>query len=280
MPFASPHDISGSMQSMRPSELRTLVRSGAWNRHTSGACLGYVQANLVILPAPDAESFLNFCTVNVRALPLLEVTRPGVPDRLHVAPDADLRTDVAGYRVYRDGVVTDSPSEITSLWRDDFVAFLLGCSFTAEDQLLAAGVAIPHIAAGRNVAMFRTNLECTPVGPWHGATVVSMRPINNDDIDTAVRVTERLPLAHGAPVHIGDPAVLGIPDLSKPDWGDVTMPTDGQTPVFWACGVPPAAVIAETAPALAITHAPGHMFVTDMLGSTLINRHAPLAKLR
>jgi uncharacterized protein YcsI (UPF0317 family) len=259
-------------EALSPATLRSRIRDGSWPGHTSGASLGYVQANLVILPAAAATSFRDFCAANPQPLPVLEITEPGIADALRTAPGADLRTDVSKYFVYRSGKLAETPSDITALWQDDFVAFLLGCSFTAEDHLIAAGVGVPHLAAGRNVAMFSTNIACTPVGGWHGPLVVSMRPIDNDELDTAVQVTSRLPLAHGAPVHVGDPAYLGIDSLAKPDWGDVTLPSSDQTPVFWACGVTPQAVIKATAPELAITHAPGHMFVTDLLAADVLDR--------
>ncbi len=270
----SPQNAEGALT---PVALRARIRTGRRAGHTSGASLGYVQANLVIVPATLAGSFRDFCLANPQPLPLLEVTEPGVPDALRIAPGADLRTDVPRYCVYRQGRLTEQPADITALWQDDFVAFLLGCSFTAEDHLLAAGVQLSHLAAGRNVAMWATNRACIPVGPWHGPMVVSMRPIATDQLDITLKVTGRLPLAHGAPVHVGDPASIGVTDLAAPDWGDAMIVSAHETPVFWACGVTPQAVIAASAPELAITHAPGRMFVTDVASNDVIDRHPVLA---
>ncbi len=260
-----------------PAELRARVRAGDWDGHTSGAALGYVQANVVILPKAMAGTFREFCLANPRSLPLVEMSEPGVPDRWLVAPGADIRTDVPRYVVYRYGEAVERPGDILRLWRDDFVAFLLGCSFTAEERLVAAGVRVPHLAAGRNVAMFVTDRSCAPAGPWHGPLVVSMRPIDDEQVGLATEVTARLPIAHGAPIHVGDPAGLGIADLAAPDYGDPALPGTGQTPMFWACGVTPQAVIAETAPELAITHLPGHMFVTDVPSESVLDRRPVLA---
>lgn len=257
---------------LSPADVRARIRSGEWNVVTTGAALGRVQANLVVLPAAVSDDFEAMCERNPRALPLLERTAPGVPDRLTSAPDADLRTDLPRYDIHRDGVRTDQVGSLAEHWRDDFVAFLLGCSFSAENRLLAAGVRLRHLELGQGVPMFVTSLECTPVGPFRGPVVVSMRPIRRDQVDRAVEVTEVLPLAHGAPLQIGDPAAIGITDLAAPDWGDAIEPTADEVPVFWACGVTPQAIIRTVRPEIAITHTPGHMFVTDLLDEDIVGR--------
>jgi uncharacterized protein YcsI (UPF0317 family) len=223
-----------------------------------------VQANLAILPREHAYDFLLFCQRNPRPCPLLEVTDVGSPEPAGVAPGADLRTDVPKYRVYRDGRCVDEVPDIRGYWRDDLVAFLLGCSFTFEWALLDAGVRLWHIEHGRNVAMWRTAIACRPAGPFHGPMVVSMRPIATDQVSRAVTVTARFPGAHGAPVHVGDPAPLGIVDLATPEWGDAAPIGPHEVPVFWACGVTPQAVALASKPSLMITHSPGHMFITDV----------------
>lgn len=246
-----------------PSKARSAIRSGEYREPTSGACLGYVQANLVILPQDHAKDFRAFCAANPRPMPLLEETEPGDPVPHRVAPTADLRTDLPRYRVHRRGTM-EEVTDIRALWRPDFVAFLLGCSFTTEAKLLEAGVRLRHVEFGQNVAMFRTNVACASVGPFHGPLVVSMRPIKRDQLELAQRVTADYPLAHGAPVHRGDPSAIGVADLQRPDWGDALEVEDDEVAVFWACGVTPQAVIAEIRPEIAITHAPGHMFITDL----------------
>ncbi|WP_067996567.1 putative hydro-lyase [Nocardia pseudobrasiliensis] len=247
-----------------PDAIRLRCRSGALAEPTTGMGLGFVQANLVVLPAESAGEFEQLCRNNPRPLPLIEKTAPGDPQPRRAAPGADLRTDIPRYRVYRHGRLADEPTDVRAIWPDDAVAFLLGCSFTAEARLLDAGIRLRHQELGRNVPMFVTSLRCAPAGRFHGPVVVSMRPIRDDQIDAARRITAELPLAHGAPLHAGDPSELGIADLTRPDFGDAIEPEADETPVFWACGVTPQAVIAASAPPLAITHAPGHMFVTDL----------------
>ncbi|GER84018.1 UPF0317 protein [Thermogemmatispora aurantia] len=245
------------------AEARQLIRAGRWRRPTTGLALGHVQANLVILPADWAEEFAEFCRRNSQALPLLEMTAPGDPEPRRLAPGADLRTDLPRYRVYRQGRLVEEREDLLPLWRPDLVAFLLGCSFSAERALLEAGVRLRHLEEGRNVAMYRTSRPCQATARLHGPLVVSMRPIKGDQVARASEVTARYPLAHGAPVHCGEPLALGIADLGRPDWGDPIAVAPDEVPVFWACGVTPQAVIMESQPPLAITHAPGYMFITD-----------------
>jgi len=247
-----------------PKEIRQAIRQGRYAGGTAGLAPGHVQANLVILPQAQAYDFLVFCQRNPRPCPLIEVTDPGNPEPAGVAPGADLRTDVPRYRIYREGRLEAEVTDITSAWREDFVAFLLGCSFTFENALREAGVPLRHIEQDRIVPMFRTNLACRPAGAFRGPMVVSMRPIPAPLVPRAVTVTARFPMAHGAPVHIGTPARIGIADVQQPDWGDPPTIYPGEEPVFWACGVTPQAVALEARLPLVITHAPGHMFITDL----------------
>jgi uncharacterized protein YcsI (UPF0317 family) len=246
------------------AEARAAIRRGLWRRPTPGVAGGYVQANLVVLPASFAESFREFCARNSQACPLLEVTEPGCAEPVRIAPGADLRTDVPRYRVYENGVVKAEVDDLRRLWEADFIAFLLGCSLTFEPALARAGVPLRHVELGRNVAMYRTNQPCEPAGPFHGPLVVSMRPIPEHLVPTAQRVTARFSRAHGAPVHVGDPSALGIANLEMPDYGDPLPVRAGETPVFWACGVTPQAAAEAAHIPLMITHAPGYMFITDI----------------
>lgn len=247
-----------------PTDIRVLIRSGEWTQQTAGLANDYVQANLVILPREDAEDFRVFCERNPKPCPVLDITQPGSPVPTQVAPNADLRTDLPRYRVYEHGELVDEPLEIEGYWRDDLVAFLLGCSFTFEHGLIEAGVPLRHIERGLGVPMYRTNRECQPSGRFHGPLVVSMRPIPESLVATAIESTARYPAVHGAPVHTGNPEQLGISDIMQPDWGDPPVVEDGDVPVFWACGVTPQAVAMASKPAFMITHAPGHMFITDL----------------
>lgn len=245
-------------------EARALIRAGGWRQPTSGLASGWVQANLVILPASQASDFRRFCERNPQPCPLLDVTKPGSFEPASVAAGADLRRDVGLYRVYRRGAVEAEVDDLMAAWREDFVAFLLGCSFTFESALLRVGVPLRHQELRRNVSMYRTNRLCEPAGPFRGPLVVSMRPVASDQVDLVRELTSRFPMAHGAPVHAGDPAALGIVSLDEPDYGDPVPLLPGEIPVFWACGVTPQAAAEAAGLELMITHAPGHMFITNL----------------
>lgn len=245
-----------------PAEARRRFRDGEVTP-TSGWSTGFAQANLVMLPKSWAFDMLLFAQRNPQALPLLDVTEPGATST-DLAEGADLRTDLPLYRVWRNGELVAEQPSVEDLWRDDLVTFMIGCSFSFEAALLDAGVPVRNIEQGRNVSMYRTNRDCRSAGSLSGPLIVSMRPIPPDKVVTAVQVTARMPKVHGAPVHIGAPELLGIGDLDRPDFGDSVVAHDGDVPVFWACGVTPqAALMASKAP-FAITHAPGHMLVTDL----------------
>jgi uncharacterized protein YcsI (UPF0317 family) len=257
---------AAELASATAAQLRAAVRTGDWTGPTAGLARGFVQANLVILPAAVATEFAEFCRLNDRPCPLLEQTTSGDPEPRHTAPGADLRTDVPRYRIFRHGIAEpEEPTDIQALWRDDFVGFLLGCSFTFENALQRAGLAVRHIDEGRNVPMYRTALPCKSAGRFTGELVVSMRPYAPERIDQVVEVTSRFPTMHGGPVHVGDPAMLGIRDLARPDFGEAVTIQDGEVPVFWACGVTPQVALQSAKLELAITHSPGCMFVTDWL---------------
>ena len=247
-----------------PEELRLAARCGAWRGTTGGHCPAYQQANLVVLPHEVAAEFAAFCTRNPRPCPLIEITPAGDPVPARSAPGADLRTDLPGYRVYRNGELAERRGEITDLWHGDLVAFLLGCSFTFEHALLEAGVPLRNVERNTTVPMFVSNLNCTPAGRFHGPMVLSMRPVAKAQIDLVCALSARYPHAHGAPVHIGDPRAIGITSLDRPDYGDPIPLNDNELPVFWGCGVTPQIVAERAHIALMITHEPGQMFVTDL----------------
>ncbi|GAA3809596.1 putative hydro-lyase [Sphaerisporangium flaviroseum] len=245
---------------LTPPEARALFREGLVTP-TSGWSAGWTQANLIALPKEQAYDFLVFAQRNPRPCPVLDVTEPG--EFAASLFGGDLRTDLPGYRVYRDGEQVAEVPDVLSYWRDDLVCFLVGCSFTFEAALLDAGVPVRHIEAGTNVPMYRTNRDCRPAGELSGPMVVSMRPVPAELVATAVRITSRYPAVHGAPVHVGDPGALGIDDLDRPDFGDPVEVRAGELPVFWACGVTPQAAVMRSRPPFAIGHAPGHMAITD-----------------
>jgi uncharacterized protein YcsI (UPF0317 family) len=247
-----------------PAEMRATARRGEWHGSSGGQCPAYQQANLVILPKDAAAEFAAFCTRNPKPCPLIEITPPGDPEPARSAPGADLRTDLPGYRVYRRGELVEQREEIRDLWRDDLVAFLLGCSLTFENALMEAGVSVRNVEQGTLVPMFISNLTCRPAGRFHGSMVVTMRPIPAALVQMASELTARYPHAHGAPLHTGSPDAIGIVDLGRPDYGDPVAIHSDEIPVFWACGVTPQAVALEARPELMITHEPGIMFLTDL----------------
>jgi len=258
-----------NIQQLTPKEIRGLIRKGKWDKPTAGLALGYAQANLVVLPQKYAFDFLLFCQRNPKPCPLLEVLEPGQYRTEFLAPDGDIRTDIPRYNVYRKGKLETSVSEIKGFWKQDLVTFLLGCSFSFEEALLRSKIPIRHIEENKNVPMFITGISCRPAGVFYGPMVVTMRPIPLDKVARAVQITSRYASVHGMPIHMGDPSVLGIKDLGKPDFGDPVTVRKGETPVFWACGVTPQAVVMKAKPDLCITHVPGHMFIADLLNEEL-----------
>ena len=247
-----------------PAAVRAQIREGHFTGQTSGLCNGYAQANLVTLPRDIAYDFLLFTQRNPRPCPLLEVSDTGSRLLQQIAPGADIATDLPKYRIYEHGGLTGEYTDVVKFWRKDFVSFLIGCSFSFEGELLAADVPVRQIEEGKNVPMYNTNIPCKPAGIFHGNLVVSMRPIPYELIPKAVLITGQMPRVHGAPIQIGAPETIGITDLEHPDYGEMVTIRPGEVPVFWPCGVTPQNIIMSSRPEFVITHAPGHMLITDV----------------
>jgi uncharacterized protein YcsI (UPF0317 family) len=250
-------------------DIRLTARSGALSGPTANLAPGFVQANLAILPRELAYDFLLFCQRNPKPCPLLGVSDAGAAILDALGHDLDIRRDVPRYRVWCDGELVDEPTDIADIWRDDLVTFAIGCSFSFEEALLSVGIPIRHIEENSNVPMYRSSIETIAAGVFSGPQVVSMRPMTPQDAIKAVQVTSRFPSVHGAPVHVGDPEAIGIHNIDAPDYGDAVSIRDGEVPVFWACGVTPQAAIVRARPSFCITHAPGHMLVTDLVNADL-----------
>ena len=252
-----------------PSALRQAIRAGRFTGQTAGQAPGFVQGNLAILPREYAADFLRFCQANPKPCPVIGLGDSGNPALPGLGADIDIRTDVPGYCLFREGVFVGDVANLLDHWRDDLITFVLGCSFSFEGALIEAGLRLRHIDEGKNVAMYRTNIPNSPAGPFGGTLVVSMRPFAPRDAIRAIQVTSRFPNVHGAPIHFGDPAAISIADIARPDWGDAVAILPGEVPVFWACGVTPQEAIRAARPSFSITHKPGSMLVTDLRNSAL-----------
>jgi uncharacterized protein YcsI (UPF0317 family) len=246
------------------SEVRAAIRGGSYQGHTAGLAAGKLQCNLAILPERFALDFLRFCQRNPKPCPLVGVSDSGDPKLPTLGRDIDIRTDVSKYRVFRDGQFSEEVTDISDHWTDDLVTVALGCSFTFENALLRNGVPVRHIETGKNVPMFRSNIDLVPAGKFSGKMVVTMRPIPEHQVAQAKEISSRFPQAHGAPIAVGDPAQIGIADLMRPDWGDAVEVRPGEVPVYWACGVTPQNVLLDADLPICITHAPGHMLIADV----------------
>lgn len=257
-------DAFSDLQLSDLATVRAAIRSGAYTGHTAGLGAGYLQANVVILPEAQALDFMRFCQRNPKPCPLVGVSDTGDAMMRTLGRDIDIRRDVPAYNIYRDGQLADSVTDISTLWTGDMVAFALGCSFTFEHALVRVGISLWHVENNRTVPMFRSTIPCAPAGSFQSDMVVSLRAIAADRVAEAIDISRRFPLAHGGPVHTGDPSEIGIVDLARPDWGDPAPLPDGHVPVFWACGVTPQAAIVAAAPPICITHRPGHMLISDI----------------
>lgn len=253
-----------------PAQLRHAIRTGQHTTNTSGLCQGFVQCNVAILPKAWADEFLQFCQLNPKPCPVVAMAaQPGDTNLVEIAPDFDIRTDVPKYRIWQHGELVEEVADISHIWRDDLVTFLLGCSFSFEEALIADGLEVRNISEGKNVPMYDTNIPCRQAGRLHGNTVVSMRPFKPADAIRMIQICSRFPSVHGAPIHFGDPVAIGIKDINKPEYGDAVTIKEGEVPVFTACGVTPQAAIMAAKPEFCITHSPGHMVVTDIPNSKL-----------
>lgn len=252
-----------------PAELRQRIRSGEHTGNTSGFCAGFVQCNMVILPKDWAHDFLQFAQKNPKPCPVLGMSDAGSWEIPELAADLDVRSDLPSYKIFENGKVTNEVSDISEYWRDDLVTFMLGCSFSFEEPLIESGLEVRNITEKVNVPMYRTDISCKSAGRFSGEMVVSMRPFLAADAIRAIQICSRFPAVHGAPVHMGDPSLIGIKDINTPEFGDAVTINENEIPLFWACGVTPQVALEQAKPPLCITHSPGCMLVTDIKNNTL-----------
>ncbi|WP_299615572.1 putative hydro-lyase [Pelagibius sp.] len=258
-------DVRNKLETGSARDVREAVRAGAWRTTTHGLARGFVQANVAIVPEAYALDFMRFCHRNPKPCPLLDVTDTGDPEFRQIAPGSDVRTDLSEYSVYRDGELAAEPGDIRDLWREDLVAFAMGCSLSFDQILLDHGIDVAHLdRPGGRIAVYTSGLQCAAAGPFEGPMVVSMRPIPRHQLDRVIEVTSRYPATHGGPVHVGDPREIGIDDPDKVDWGAPAVVGPEDETVFWGCGVTPQAVAMAARLPLMITHKTGHMLLTDL----------------
>ena len=255
---------------MKPSEVRQLIREGVIDFPTAGMCRGYAQANLIILPPEHAPDFEKFAEPNPFPCPILEIIKGEQPLTHAMGEGGNICSDIPRYRIYRDGVWDgETLTDVTEYWKQGYVGFLIGCSFSFEEALMKEGIEVRHIAQGRNVPMYKVGIQTVKAGPFEGPMVCSMRPMTPENAQKAYDITVKMPNVHGAPVHMGPAEGVGVADVMKPDYGDAVDIYEGEIPVFWPCGVTPQAAVENAKPPIAITHAPGHMFITDIINSEL-----------
>ena len=255
---------------MKPAEVRKLIREGVIDFPTAGMCRGYAQANLIILPPEYAADFEKFAELNPFPCPILEIIKGEQPLTYDMGEGGNICSDIPRYRIYRDGVWDgETLTDVTEYWKQGYVGFLIGCSFSFEEALMKEGIEVRHIAQGRNVPMYKVGIQTVKAGPFEGPMVCSMRPMTPENAQKAYDITVKMPNVHGAPVHMGPAEGVGVADVMKPDYGDAVDIYEGEIPVFWPCGVTPQAAVENAKPPIAITHAPGHMFITDIINSEL-----------
>lgn len=247
---------------MNPKEFRAKIARGEFTKPTAGYCNGFVQTNMIALPKEYADSFKEFAEQNSKAIPVLEVIKDSYYSK-RLAEGANLLNELPSYNIFENGQLVKTVTSIEDFYNEDLVFFLIGCSFTFEAALTDNNIPLRHVDLKTNVSMYNTNIKLVPVDGFCGKMVVSMRPIKKDRVADACVITNHYPKVHGLPIHIGYPEMIGINDINYPDYGDYVEIKGDEIPVFWPCGVTPENVIKNIKLPFAITHSPGHMFVTD-----------------
>ena len=261
------------LANLNPQQCRHLIRDNQYCGPTPGLGGGYLQANLVILPQDIAEDFQEFARLNPKPCPLLEILGPGETQLTTIA-DADVTTDFPAYRVFEYTSVTEEVSSVCDLWQDDLVSFLIGCSFTTDHILQQQNIMLNHVQHNTTIPIYISNQVTQPTHYFSGPLAVSMRSIKRHQLEQAIAITQDYPLAHGAPVHCGDPQQLGINDITEPAYGVYYPIAEDEVPVFWACGVTPQLCAQHNKINLMITHKPGHMLICDLTNQALYKKKA------
>ena len=253
---------------------REAISQGQYNGPTSGFRKGFVQANIVILPQTHADEFIRFCLKNPKPLPILYASEPGEFHLEKLSGHEDIRVSLPAYNVYENGKYIAGTENIHAWWRPDLVVIALGCSFSFDSALAEAGVRLDHLATGKNIAMYNTNIKLDSTRHFSGDMVVTLRQLTTQQAIEAIQISNRFPFAHGAPIHFGNPADIGIESIHSPDYGDPPCQQEDYQetliPVFWACGVTAQRTLEQADIPFFITHKPGCMLVTDLFNERLI----------
>ena len=251
-------------KSLNSTDIRKYIRNDLYIGHTAGLAKNKLQTNIVILPKQYSEDFTNFCNLNKKSCPLVDITKTGEPFFRKLGENIDVRYDVPSYNIYKNGKLTNSVKNLKDYWDNSYVAFAIGCSFTFEHELLKNNLQLDHITNNKIVPMYKTTIKNFPSGDFGGNMVVSMRIFKNSHVNKVTKISQKFSQAHGSPVHIGKPDRIGIVDILKPNWGDPPrLKQDDENYFFWACGVTPQNAVMEAKIPLCITHTPGHMLITE-----------------
>jgi len=253
------------------NSIRTSIRNSEYLGCTSGLAPNLVQGNLVIMEESYANEFIQYCRQNPKPCPVIGVSKAGDVSIPELCDDLDIRVDVPEYCIFQNGELKGSVPHIKGYWNENMVSIVLGCSFSFEDALIQAGLNVRNIDMGVNVSMFETNVATQATENFSGNMVVSMRPYKQSQIEQVVETTEPFTMAHGAPVHIGNPEGIGVTELNNPQYGSPVTIKEDEIPVFWGCGVTTQKAIEQAQLPLVITHAPGKMLITDRTYSELSN---------
>ena len=259
------------LSQLTPQQCRALIRNNKYNGPTAGLAAGYLQANLVILPSQIADDFEKFSKLNPKPCPILEILEAG-QTQLKKISTAMVTTDFPAYRIFNYKKITEDIHDITTYWQDNLVSFLIGCSYTTDHLLQQHNIILKHAQHNTTVPIYITNQNTQPTQYFSGPLAVSMRSIKRDQVEQAIAITHNYPLAHGEPVHCGDPAKLGIADITQPAYGTFYPIESDEIPVFWACGITPQLCAQLNKINLMITHKPGHMLLCDIKNKELFKK--------
>ena len=239
-------------------DIRLLCRKNKMDRFPSLAINGHLCLNLVMMDKDYATDFETFCRLNPKPCPLLGVIPAGQRSCPEFGVDIDLCTDLRSYDVYREGKICESRTEVTNLYTERTVSFLIGSSVSFDGVLNEKGLSPSY-----GPCIYKTDIDCHPVDRYQGKVAVTMRSYPPEIAEEVSAFTSHFPQCHGGPM-ADNPEALGIKDemdqlLAFPGW----VP-DGHEKRYWACGITPSLVALEAKLPLMIVHTPGNAMVSDI----------------